>query len=72
MTGYVVEKCDTAHPGRWVAVNKSPVGETTLTVPDLIQGHKYTFRVTAHNAAGEGKPSDASAAKVAKPPYGKN
>ena len=71
VTGYTVEKCDTKHPGRWVSVNKSPIRETTLSVGDLHTGNEYIFRVIAHNAAGEGKPSDASVAKVAKPPYGK-
>ncbi|XP_008429299.1 myomesin-3 [Poecilia reticulata] len=46
----------------WREVNIKPAKEKQLKVSDLKTGHFYQFRVFAANAAGVGKPSDASEA----------
>ncbi|XP_015230877.1 PREDICTED: myomesin-3-like [Cyprinodon variegatus] len=46
----------------WREVNTKPAKERTFKVSDLKAGHSYQFRVFAANAAGIGKPSDASEA----------
>ncbi|KAM4736307.1 myomesin-3 [Anableps anableps] len=46
----------------WREVNTKPAKERQLRVSDLKTGHFYQFRVFAANAAGVGKPSDASEA----------
>ncbi|XP_038047568.1 titin-like [Patiria miniata] len=68
VTGYIIERCDTAS-NRWVRVNKYTVKDLSYTVADLREGNEYMFRVSADNAAGVGKLSEESAAKVAKHPY---
>ncbi len=67
--GYIIERCDTS-TGRWFRVNKYTVKDLSYTVSDLHEGNEYMYRVSAENAAGASKPSDESAAKIAKPPYG--
>lgn len=48
-----------------------PADQTTATVPNLIQGQPYEFRVKAVNKAGPGQPSDATDPVIAKPRKGK-
>ncbi|XP_014665457.1 PREDICTED: twitchin-like isoform X3 [Priapulus caudatus] len=66
---YVIEKKD--ENGDWAKAIEIPavpgVTDVKGTVPDLIEGTKYEFRVRAVNKAGPGEPSDASRAQVAKP-----
>lgn len=65
ITGYVVEKKDKY--GEWEkAVEVGPYA-TSATVPDLIEGQPYEFRVRAVNKAGLGEPSDATPTIIAKP-----
>ena len=52
-------------------MKETPISETVYTVMELKTGSEYQFRVSAENVAGVGEPSQASDAKVAKPPYGK-
>nr|XP_006823015.1 PREDICTED: titin-like [Saccoglossus kowalevskii] len=68
ITSYHVEKCDTKR-GRWVKANKNNISNTTFTVPDLLEGTEYQFRVAAENAAGVGEYSEPSKTQIAKPPY---
>ena len=65
MTGYVVERC-VGKAARWTKVTKEPVAERQLEVGDLLEGDEYQFRVSAVNAAGTSKPSDACTPFVAK------
>ncbi|PSN48991.1 hypothetical protein C0J52_03867 [Blattella germanica] len=65
ITGYIVEKKDKY--GQWEKALEVPAGQTTATVPDLIEGQPYEFRVKAVNKAGPGEPSDATPTIIAKP-----
>ncbi|XP_077990140.1 twitchin-like isoform X3 [Glandiceps talaboti] len=65
--GYVVEKKD-ATGKKWIPVNKAPTKGTTFTVPRLIEGREYDFRVAAVNDAGPGKPAETSESILAAPP----
>jgi hypothetical protein len=56
---------------RWLKVNKIPIASTTLTIRDLVESSEYDFRVVAENAAGVGRPSEASGRVVAQDPYSK-
>lgn len=64
ITGYIVEKKDKF--GDWDKVLEVPAGQTAATVPDLIEGQPYEFRVRAVNKAGPGEPSDATPTIIAK------
>ena len=43
--------------GDWTPVNAKPISGTTFTVPNLVEGSEFEFRVVAINDAGPGKPS---------------
>lgn len=60
ITTYVVEKRDVASTKGWVIASKSAVRDTSFTVPNLILGATYEFRVTAENEAGIGEASEPS------------
>lgn len=65
ITGYIIEKKDKY--GEWEKAVEVPAYETSATVPDLIEGQPYEFRVRAVNKAGPGEPSDPTPTIVAKP-----
>lgn len=65
ITGYVVEKKDKF--GNWEKALEVPVDQLKATVPDLIEGQPYEFRVRAVNAAGPGEPSNETPTIIAKP-----
>jgi predicted phage tail protein len=65
VTGYIIEKKDKY--GQWEKALEVPADETTATVPDLVEGQKYEFRVRAVNKAGPGLPSDPTPTIIAKP-----
>lgn len=67
--GYDIERRDRA-TGRWIKLNKEPVGRQDFTDDRVQEGHAYEYRVSAVNAAGPGKPSDTSNAFIAKPMKG--
>ena len=57
ITSYVIEKRDLDHGGGWVpAVNYVEPYNHTATVPRLVEGTQYEFRVFAVNARGRGLP----------------
>lgn len=64
--GYDVERRDMLG-GRWVKVNRDPVRLTEFNDEKVQEGHQYEYRVTAINAAGPGKCSEASHPFSAKP-----
>lgn len=57
ITGYVIEKRDLSHGGGWVpAVNFVSAKNTHCTVPRLMEGNQYEFRVMAENMQGRSDP----------------
>ena len=71
VTGYYVERYSDVSP-RWLRINRLPVSDTSLQVPDLVEGTDYIFRVIAANKKGESQPSQPSDHVEAKNPYGRN
>lgn len=65
VTGYIIEKKDKF--GQWEKALEVPSDQCKATVPDLIEGQGYEFRVIAVNKAGLGEPSDATPTIIAKP-----
>uniref|UniRef100_A0A0N5D1Z0 non-specific serine/threonine protein kinase n=1 Tax=Thelazia callipaeda TaxID=103827 RepID=A0A0N5D1Z0_THECL len=53
--------------GRWEPALIVPGDSTTATVPDLVEGEEYEFRIIAVNKGGPSDPSDPSVAVIAKP-----
>ena len=71
ITGYVVEMKELTST-RWSkATTTKTVTETELSVPHLVEGSKYHFRVAAVNKAGQGAFSEPSEPRMAKSPFGK-
>ena len=70
LTGYVVEKMDTA-TGRWVPAGFVDPNKTEQEITGLEPMKKYQFRVKAVNEEGESEPLTADTAILAKNPYGK-
>ncbi|KJH47971.1 Armadillo/beta-catenin-like repeat protein [Dictyocaulus viviparus] len=58
--GYDVEFRDFQQDAGWYKVNDQPIHACKMTVGDLIAGHKYQFRVLAHNVVGCSEPSEPS------------
>lgn len=67
VVGYIIEK--KARFGPWEKALQVQADETKVTVPDLVEGEEYEFRVVAVNKAGPGEPSDASKSIIAKPRF---
>lgn len=65
ITGYIIEKKDKF--GDWEKALEVPADQLKATVPDLIEGQPYSFRVRAVNAAGPGEPSNETPTIIAKP-----
>ncbi|XP_049301025.1 twitchin isoform X6 [Anopheles funestus] len=57
VVGYFVEKRERG-TGEWVQVNNYPTTNTTYTIPDLMEGFRYEFRVKTVNEVGVSKPSE--------------
>jgi Fibronectin type III domain len=56
--GYQVEKRSPG--GDWEKVNDVPIAGESTTVPDLVEGENYEFRVAAVTEAGVGDYSNAT------------
>ncbi|UYV65935.1 unc-22 [Cordylochernes scorpioides] len=71
ITGYVIEKRDKTHGGGWVpaVIPHVPANTTSCTVPRLVEGTSYEFRVRAVNDQGVSEPLETDRAIVAKSPY---
>ncbi|CAF1322095.1 unnamed protein product [Adineta steineri] len=69
VTGYVVKRRDTSKGAdAWIPVTQA-CKETTFTVPSLLDGHEYDFRVMAINENGTSEPLRSSAPTTAKLPF---
>ncbi|CAF4088490.1 unnamed protein product [Adineta steineri] len=69
VTGYVVERRDTSKGAdAWIPVTQA-CKETTFTVPSLLDGHEYDFRVMAINENGTSEPLRSTAPTTAKLPF---
>lgn len=68
VTGYVIEKQDTA-TGRWVPAGLVDPAKTEQEIKGLEPGKKYNFRVKAINEEGESEPLETDASILAKNPF---
>lgn len=69
ITGYIIERRDVTRGG-WSAVGSVPATSRSYTVPKLLEGSEYYFRVMAENSAGISRPVETSQAIQIKSPYG--
>lgn len=71
-SGYVIEKRDLTHGGGWVpAVTHVNPKYNHATVPRLLEGTTYEFRVSAENLQGRSEPLTTDRSVVAKNQFGK-
>lgn len=68
VTGYVVEVCDEA--SNIYSTVPGPIRGNSVDVKDLIEGHRYKFRVSAVNPLGTSEPTETLLSVVAKNPFG--
>ncbi|CAF1142161.1 unnamed protein product [Rotaria sordida] len=69
VTGYVVERRDTARgPDAWIPVTQN-CKDTSFIVPSLLDGHEYEFRVMAMNENGISEPLRSSNPIIAQLPF---
>lgn len=64
--GYIIQKKEKGSP-YWQNALKLSHPDTSCTVPNLIEGQEYEFRVIALNKAGESEPSEPSDNVVCRP-----
>lgn len=69
VTGYTVEKRDiTKGSDVWIPVTQN-CKDTAFTVPSLVDGHEYEFRVLAMNENGVSEPLRSSNPIIAQLPF---
>lgn len=68
VTGYAVEMCDES-TGIWTPVT-GKIKANSVEVPNLTEGHRYNFRVSAINDLGRSEPTETLLSIVAKNPFG--
>ena len=69
VTGYIVERRDVSKgTDAWIPVTQT-CKDTKFTVPSLIDGHEYEFRVMAINENGTSEPLCSSSPITAKLPF---
>lgn len=71
ITGFCIEKKE-RNSLLWVKANESVVKATQYTCTGLIEGLEYTFRVSALNLAGQGKPCKQTDFITARTAVGRN
>lgn len=70
ITGYYIERKE-RNSLLWVKANDTVVRSTEYPCAGLIEGLEYTFRVSAINRAGQGKPSTKTDFVTARTPVGR-
>ena len=71
ISGYVVEAMDLESRGKWMEAADSTVAdELSFKCVNLMEGHKYKFRVRAKNRKGVSEPAEAKDTITAKNPWG--
>lgn len=71
-SGYIIEKRDLTHGGGWVpAITHVNPKYTHATVPRLLEGTTYEFRISAENLQGRSDPLTTDHSIVAKNQFGK-
>ncbi|CAB4063293.1 unnamed protein product [Lepeophtheirus salmonis] len=65
ITGYLIEKKDKY--GKWERAHEVPGSQNKCTVPNLVEGETYEFRVRAINAGGIGDSSNVVGPVTCKP-----
>lgn len=71
ITGYYIERKE-RNSLLWVKANDSVVRTTEYPCAGLIEGLEYTFRVSAINRAGQGKPSAKTDFVTTRTPVGRS
>ena len=71
LTGYCIERKE-RNSLLWVKANESLIRSLEYTCFGLIEGLEYTFRVSALNQAGQGKPCKQSEFITARTAIGKS
>lgn len=69
--GYLIER-QTNDSGKWNRITRSPITTTSYSVPELLEGTKYQFRVLAVNKKGESEPSQPCQPVVCEPQHCKH
>ncbi|XP_023933258.1 titin isoform X1 [Lingula anatina] len=57
VTSYIIERRDAKRPS-WMKVTSVPASKFSYTIPNLIEGNEYFFRVSAVNDIGTGEPAE--------------
>lgn len=71
-SGYIIEKRDLTHGGGWVpAITHVNPKYTHATVPRLLEGTTYEFRISAENLQGRSDPLTTDHSIIAKNQFGK-
>ena len=70
VTQYIVEKKDISRKS-WSEAGKVPADTLEFTVPKLLEGQQYLFRVSAENKYGVSEPVTLGEPVTAKNPYSK-
>ena len=66
LSGYIIEQLD-GKSSRWRTSAYTDASTTWWTIPNLIQGFDYTFRVRAENPDGAGQPCTLAASVSPQP-----
>ena len=70
VTHYIIEKRDTSAIGGWQRVDRIGSHLYRYLLTDLLEGHKYHFRVIAENSHGPGLPLESKLPSEARSQYG--
>ena len=70
---YVTEILDLTTNNIWTSIAMSDTGDCTQQLlQNLMEGHRYSVRVTAANKVGQSEPQEAKGEFITKDPWGKD